>query len=214
MAVSYSRRMNSADLTSFTRPDLSDNFLSNNELTSWEVNLRAIIEFEILFGKRNYLLEYELSEQTDTLISRMMTNFPPLLVWTIQLSGSQSTVSFIFPLHFRCFKILLLTDFVEVLLCCSCNRPSVKRRHRRNFVKSVIKVSKEKKANILRLIPSHEQKRSTCSFLLCFAGLICWMGPSTRRQHRTSSDFVIRNRSTLSWRLSGKFRRHNYLVTG
>ena len=34
VAVSYSRRMNSADLTSFTRPDLSDNFLSNNELTS------------------------------------------------------------------------------------------------------------------------------------------------------------------------------------
>ena len=34
VAVSYSRRMNSADLTSFTRPDLSDNFLSNKELTS------------------------------------------------------------------------------------------------------------------------------------------------------------------------------------
>ena len=34
VAVSYSRRMNSADLTSFTRPCLSDNFLSNNELTS------------------------------------------------------------------------------------------------------------------------------------------------------------------------------------
>ena len=32
--VSYSRRMNSADMTSFTRPDLSDNFLSNKELTS------------------------------------------------------------------------------------------------------------------------------------------------------------------------------------
>ena len=58
VAVSYSRRMNSADLTSFTRPDLSDNFLSNNELTSWEVNLRAIIELESLFRKRNYRLEY------------------------------------------------------------------------------------------------------------------------------------------------------------
>ena len=58
VAVSYSRRMNSADLTSFTRPDLSDNFLSNNELTSWEVNLRAIIELEIFFRKRNYRLEY------------------------------------------------------------------------------------------------------------------------------------------------------------
>ena len=58
VAVSYSRRMNSADLTSFTRPDLSDNFLSNNELTSWQVNLRAIIELEILFRKRNYRLEY------------------------------------------------------------------------------------------------------------------------------------------------------------
>ena len=34
VAVSYSRRMNSADLTFFTRPDLSDNFLSNNKLTS------------------------------------------------------------------------------------------------------------------------------------------------------------------------------------
>ena len=34
VAVSYSRRMNYADLTSFTRPCLSDNFLSNNELTS------------------------------------------------------------------------------------------------------------------------------------------------------------------------------------
>ena len=34
VAVSHSRRMNSADLTSFTRPDLSDNFLLNNELTS------------------------------------------------------------------------------------------------------------------------------------------------------------------------------------
>ena len=33
VAVSYSRRMNSADLTFFTRPDLSDNFLSNNKLT-------------------------------------------------------------------------------------------------------------------------------------------------------------------------------------
>ena len=58
VAVSYSRRMNSADLTSFTRPDLSDNFLSNKELTSWEVNLRAIIELEIFFRKRNYRLEY------------------------------------------------------------------------------------------------------------------------------------------------------------
>ena len=58
VAVSYSRRMNSADLTSFTRPDLSDNFLSNKELTSCEVNLRAIIELEILFRKRNYRLEY------------------------------------------------------------------------------------------------------------------------------------------------------------
>ena len=42
----------------------------------------------------------------------------------------------------------VLTDFVEVLLCCSCNRPSVKRRHRRNFVESVIKVSNEKKKQI------------------------------------------------------------------
>ena len=58
VAVLHSRRMNSADLTSFTRPDLSDNFLSNNELTSWQVNLRAIIELEILFRKRNYRLEY------------------------------------------------------------------------------------------------------------------------------------------------------------
>ena len=58
VAVSYTRRMNSADLTSFTRPDLSVNFLSNNELTSWEVNLRAIIELEILFRKRNYRLKY------------------------------------------------------------------------------------------------------------------------------------------------------------
>ena len=58
VAVSYSRRMNSADLTFFTRPDLSDNFLSNNKLTSWEVNLRAIIQLEILFRKRNYRLEY------------------------------------------------------------------------------------------------------------------------------------------------------------
>ena len=64
------------------------NFLSNNELTSWEVNLRAIIELEILFRKRNYPLEYELSEQKDTLISRTIINFPPLRVWTIQLSGS------------------------------------------------------------------------------------------------------------------------------
>ena len=58
VAVSYSRRMNSADMTSFTRPDLSDNFLSNKELTCWEVNLRAIIELEIFFRKRNYRLEY------------------------------------------------------------------------------------------------------------------------------------------------------------
>ena len=58
VAVSYSRRMNSADLTFFTRPDLSDNFLSNNKLTSWEVNLRVIIQLEILFRKRNYQLEY------------------------------------------------------------------------------------------------------------------------------------------------------------
>ena len=48
-----------------------------------------------------------------------------------------------------CFNILLLTDFVEVSLCCSCNRPSVKRRHRRNFVESVIKVSNEKKSKYL-----------------------------------------------------------------
>ena len=37
-----------------------------------------------------------------------------------------------------CFNILLLTDFVEVSLCCSCDRPSMKRRHRKNFVESVI----------------------------------------------------------------------------
>ena len=61
-----------------------------------------------------------------------------------------------------CCNILLLIDFVEVLLCCSCNRSSVKRRHRKNFVESVMKVSNKKKSTILRLIRSHERKRSTC----------------------------------------------------
>ena len=48
-----------------------------------------------------------------------------------------------------CCNILLLTDFVEVLLCCSCNRPSVKRRHRKNLLESVIKVSNGKKCKYL-----------------------------------------------------------------
>ena len=48
-----------------------------------------------------------------------------------------------------CFNILLLTDFVEVSLCCSCDRPSMKRRHRKNFAESIILVSNGKKCKYL-----------------------------------------------------------------
>ena len=44
VAVSYSLRMDSAALTSFTKPDLSENFTSNKELTACRLNLLAISE--------------------------------------------------------------------------------------------------------------------------------------------------------------------------
>ena len=42
VAVSYSLRMTSAVLTSLTRPDLSENLFSNNELTACRLILLAI----------------------------------------------------------------------------------------------------------------------------------------------------------------------------
>ena len=39
--------------------------------------------------------------------------------------------------------------YYDIRQGCSCDRPSVKRRHRRNFVESVIKVSNEKKSKYL-----------------------------------------------------------------
>lgn len=44
VAVSYSLRMNSAALTCFTKPDLSENCFSNKELTACRLSLLAIRE--------------------------------------------------------------------------------------------------------------------------------------------------------------------------
>ena len=55
------------------------------------------------------------------------------------------------------------------------------------------RLATKKNANILTLIRSHEQKRSTWSFLLYYAGQKCLIGPLSRAQHRGSSDFVIGN---------------------
>ena len=55
------------------------------------------------------------------------------------------------------------------------------------------RLATKKNANILTLIRSHEQKRSTWSFLFYYAGQKCLIGPLSRAQHRGSSDFVIGN---------------------
>ena len=51
VAFSYSLRMDSAALTSFTKPDLSENWTGNKELTACRLSLLAIRETTILSSK-------------------------------------------------------------------------------------------------------------------------------------------------------------------
>ena len=93
-----------------------------------------------------------------------------------------------------CFNTFLLTGFVDVSLCCSCDRPSVKRRHRKNFVESAIKVSNEKKCKYLNANTKSwaKTKYMFVSTLLRGSKMLNWAFITGT----TSGEFGFRNRKS------------------
>ena len=120
--------------------------------------------------------------------------FPAFASLDYSIVWSLSTVTFIFPLHFRCSNILLLTDFVEVSPCCSCDRSSIKRGHRKKFCGVCNKGKQRKKSKYLTANTKSwaKTKHVFVSTLFCRSNML----NRAFITKTTSGEFGFRNRKS------------------